>query len=155
MLNKDDEREFEIVATGARTQDGEVTSLSLKRIALDVAWKRLAQYRENEVTFTCILRGKNRGGYLMEVADLNVPGFLPRSQASSELATANEVSYTRALSFQPSSPPQFCILYLHLCYLRKLSTITAFPLSCYQYIIKWLPTPSYIICMQICQRGDR
>jgi len=90
VLNKDDEREFEIVATGARTQDGEVTSLSLKRIALDVAWKRLAQYRENEVTFTCILRGKNRGGYLMEVADLNVPGFLPRSQASSELATANE-----------------------------------------------------------------
>ena len=36
-----------------------------------------------------------------------------------------------------------CILYLHLCYPRKLSTITAFPLSSHQHIIKWLPTPFY------------
>lgn len=90
VLAKGDEREFEIIATGATRKEGEVTYLSLKRIGLEVAWKRLAQYRENEVTFTCTLRGKNRGGYLMEVTDLGVPGFLPRSQASSDLATANE-----------------------------------------------------------------
>ena len=36
-----------------------------------------------------------------------------------------------------------CIFYLHLSYLRKLSTLTAFPLSSHQHIIKWLPTPFY------------
>ena len=34
-----------------------------------------------------------------------------------------------------------CIFYLHLSYSRKLSTITAFPLSSHQHIIKWYPSP--------------
>ena len=39
---------------------------------------------------------------------------------------------------------QICtrIFYLHLCYRRKLSTITEVPLII-KYIIKWLPTPFY------------
>ena len=87
VLAVGEEREFEIIATGGR-KDGDVTLLSLKRIALEVAWKRLQQYRENDVTFSCVLLGKNRGGYMTEVSDLAVPGFLPRSQANSDLATA-------------------------------------------------------------------
>ena len=36
-----------------------------------------------------------------------------------------------------------CIVYLHVCYLRKISTITPFPLSNHRHNIKWLPTPFY------------
>ena len=38
---------------------------------------------------------------------------------------------------------RICISYLHLCYARKLSTTTAFPLGSHKRIIKWLPTPFY------------
>ena len=36
-----------------------------------------------------------------------------------------------------------CTFNLHLCYARKLSAITVFPLSSQQHIMKWLPTPFY------------
>ena len=36
-----------------------------------------------------------------------------------------------------------CIFYLHLCYTRKLSTITAFSLSSHQHIIQCLPPSTH------------
>lgn len=89
-----EQREFDIIAppTSRRRAEEEFTLLSLRAIAEEIAWKRLQQYRENDVTFSIVLKGKNRGGYMMEVEDLAVPGFLPKSQATSDLATAPETA---------------------------------------------------------------
>ena len=45
--------------------------------------------------------------------------------------------------YAAQTPTRICIFYLHLCYARKLSTITVFPLGSQQHIIKWLPTLFY------------
>ena len=55
--------------------------------------------------------------------------------------------FCSSYSAHPTSttPPVCCIctFCLHLCYSRKVSMITAFPLGSQQLIIKWLPTPFY------------
>jgi small subunit ribosomal protein S1 len=82
-------REFSVLAPPPRRRkaDEEFTLLSLKAIAEAVAWKRIQQYRENDLSFTAVLKGKNRGGYMVEVPDLSLAGFLPKGQSSGPLAT--------------------------------------------------------------------
>jgi len=83
-------QQFAVAAPPAgrrRKGDEEFTLLSLKAIAEQVAWRRIQQFRENNLSFPVVLKGKNRGGYEVEVREFNLTGFLPKSQAGGVLAT--------------------------------------------------------------------
>ena len=67
--------------------------------------------------------------------------FLMNAHRQTLKDTANNMSVTKALAWGPLTylgPPRPIP-----CYSRKLSTITAGPLSSHQHIIKWYPIPFY------------
>lgn len=85
IVGPDSVREF-IVIRGEGS--GELT-LSLKRIELQTAWRRLRQIMEEDASVRATVTGVNRGGLLIDVE--NVRGFCPGSQLAQRVATFEEL----------------------------------------------------------------
>ena len=74
VVGQDTVREFEVIREDGY---GDLT-LSLKRLELGVAWRRLAQCMEEEVAVHGKVVAVNRGGLIVEAE--NIRGFCPGSQ---------------------------------------------------------------------------
>jgi small subunit ribosomal protein S1 len=85
VVAPDSVREF-VVIRGERS--GELV-LSLKKIETDLAWARLRQYMEEDVSVKAQVVGVNRGGLLIDVE--NVRGFCPGSQLARRVQTFDEL----------------------------------------------------------------
>lgn len=85
VVGPDTVREF-VVIRGESS--GELT-LSLKRLELSVAWHRLRQFMEEDVSISATCVGVNRGGLLVDVE--NIRGFCPGSQLGQRVVTFDEL----------------------------------------------------------------
>lgn len=85
VLGPNTVREF-IVIRGERS--GELT-LSLKKLETSVAWQRLRQCMEEDVSVRATVAAVNRGGLLVDVE--NTRGFCPGSQLAQRVTTFEEL----------------------------------------------------------------
>lgn len=72
-----------------RDESSGIVVLSLKRIELQLAWARLRQMMEEDITVKAKVSGVNRGGLLVEVE--NIRGFCPGSQLGMRVASFEEL----------------------------------------------------------------
>ncbi|GAB4818527.1 hypothetical protein N2152v2_005573 [Parachlorella kessleri] len=63
--------------------------LSIKRLEAALAWQRLRQLMEEEVSFPATVASVNRGGVILRVE--NIPGFCPGSQLGFRVQTFEEL----------------------------------------------------------------
>lgn len=87
VIEPDSVREF-YVLRGERTGDPGLV-LSLKRLEMEVAWARLRQYMEEDVTVKATVDAVNRGGILVDLE--NIRGFCPGSQLARRVQSFDEL----------------------------------------------------------------
>jgi len=85
-------REFLIIASN--DAEGSLT-LSLKRMQIEIAWKRVTQLQAEDVTIYGTVVSTNRGGLLVEVEGLR--GFVPSSQLNTPTPKEELVGQSIAL----------------------------------------------------------
>jgi small subunit ribosomal protein S1 len=88
VVGPDTTREFVVVRAERSGAQGDLT-LSLKRLELGVAWRRLQQLMEEDVSVKATVVGVNRGGLLADVE--NIRGFCPGSQLGQRVAMFEEL----------------------------------------------------------------
>eukprot|EP00355_Strombidium_rassoulzadegani_P003894 CAMPEP_0168628376 /NCGR_PEP_ID=MMETSP0449_2-20121227/11811_1 /TAXON_ID=1082188 /ORGANISM="Strombidium rassoulzadegani, Strain ras09" /LENGTH=359 /DNA_ID=CAMNT_0008670791 /DNA_START=42 /DNA_END=1122 /DNA_ORIENTATION=- len=88
------QREFLIIKDNAK--DGEI-SLSLRQLELSVAWQRVRQLQEEDVTVMGKVLSLNRGGLLVNVE--HIKGFVPTSQLSHRVNAENSLGKEIPLKF--------------------------------------------------------
>jgi ribosomal protein S1 len=79
--------------------------VSLKRLELAVAWQRLRQCLDDDVSVTGVVVATNRGGVIVEVE--NIRGFCPGSQLGQRVASFDELigrTMTYKVGGAPASP---------------------------------------------------
>lgn len=94
VLRPDTQREFLIIKDNAK--DGEI-SLSLRQLELSVAWQRVRQLQEEDVTVMGKVLSLNRGGLLVNVE--HIKGFVPTSQLSHRVNAENSLGKEIPLKF--------------------------------------------------------
>lgn len=88
MVGLETTREFVVVRGERSERSGELT-LSLKRIEQAIAWQRLRQCMDEDVSIKSTIVAVNRGGVLADIE--NIRGFCPGSQLGSRVSTFEEL----------------------------------------------------------------
>jgi len=94
VLTVETQREFLITKDNAK--DGEI-GLSLRQLEYSVAWQRVRQLQEEDVTVMGKVLSLNRGGLLVDVE--HIKGFVPTSQLGYRVNAENSMGMEIPLKF--------------------------------------------------------